>query len=571
MKSFNKYIALSLVVVLTACSKDYLERTPLDQMTDPEFWTNENNIRTYSYGFYTSYFDGYGSGFTWGSYFSGQALNDDFAPTSPSQFIQNVPTSGGGWAGITANLPFVRIRKANHFIESIPLAELETEANDHWVGVGRFFRGLAYADFVSSFGDVPWFDRVLLEDDEDLYRPRDPRTLVMDRVLEDFEFAAANIREQDGPAKMSVNRDLVLAYMSRVFLFEGTWLKYHEVDETRAKTYLEAAKWAANELISLGKYSVDTDYRGVFNSLDLSGNPEVIMYRRYEVGILTHALMSYNNLEPQSGISRNAVESYLAEDGLPISLSPLYQGDRTIEDVMDNRDGRMAGTMVPALRLLGIAGNHSTSGYSTHKFLNESIRTLPEGSGSLNPTDAPIIRYGEVLVNYAEACVELGTLTQDDLDKSVNVLRNRPGVNLPDLQVAGNSPMVNGVAYDDPVRDASVSSITWEIRRERRSELLFEGFRLNDLRRWKKMEYVDTQGNVTINRGAWINKADFPNNNLDNITLDRAGDEGYIVPAPNPASQRLFVDEKVYLNPLPIDQIALYNQNGSELTQNPGW
>lgn len=556
-----KAILLSAILAFSGC-EDHLTRPPLDQMTDDTYWTNEENVRTFSWGFYPSFFTGYGSGFAWGQYFSGQSLNDDFAPTNPPQFVENVPTSGGGWG-------FTTVRKANIFIDRVQEVEMPQEAIDHWTGVGRFFRGLQYHELVKSFGDVPWFDEVLEEDDERLYKPRDPRTVVMDHVLEDFRYAADNVRESDGEDGLTVNRYVVLAYMSRVFLFEGTFLKYHDIDQQKATEYLEAARWAADQVIQSGSYQVSDNYRELFNSLSLAGNSEMILYRKYEVGVLTHALNSYNNREPQTGVSKNAIESYLASDGLPISVSSVYQGDRTIEDVMANRDSRLTETFVSELRLNGVVSNYSTSGYATHKFLNEEIKDLPEGSSSLNPIDAPVIRYGEVLMNYAEAAAELGELTQQDLDISVNQLRAR-GNGLPPLEVQGGQPAVNGSVYDDPDRDPEVSSLIWEIRRERRVELMMEGYRLSDLRRWKKLDYADTIENPEINRGAWIDRSDYPDLQTD-VTLDRDGDEGYIVPASQQQSQRRLYDERVYLNPIPLNQITLYQNNGAELTQNPGW
>src|SRR5690606_22356607 len=268
------------------------------------------------------------------------------------------------------------------------------------------------------------------------------------------------------------------------------------------------------------------------NSLNLAGNPEVILFRQYEVGLLTHALNSYNNMEPQTGVSKDAIDSYLASDGLPIAVSPLYKGDKGIDNVMADRDPRLHETVVPyELRLNGISVNFSTSGYATHKFLNEDIKDLPEGSSSLNPTDAPVMRYGEVLRNYAEAVAELATvggaaMTQEDLDRSINVLRARPGIEMPDLQVIGDQPAVNGKTYVDPNRDESVPALIWEIRRERRIELMMEGFRLDDLKRWKKLEYTDTEENVDINRGAWIKRSD--DAELQSSVNMTDGEEGHI-------------------------------------------
>ena len=580
-----KYIALASVLSLSSCSKDFLgddflTKDPLDQLTDPAFWSSENNIRTYTYGFYNYYFKGYGSGWAWGDYFAGQFINDDFSPQSPNenvvtQFLINVPTSGGGWSPAlpssqtptNASSYYSRIRKANHFIESVPIAELDEEVQNHWLGIGRFFRGLEYANFVNTFGDVPYIDRVMQEDDPELYKPRDSRVLVMDKVLEDFQFAAEHVRSSDGAAQQSVNKYVVLAYMSRVFLFEGTWLKYHDINQDKAQEYLQAAKWAADEVIKSGAFSISDDYRALFTSESLKGNPEVILFKEYVEGVMQHSLMSYNNLEPQAGISKNAIDSYLLSDGLPTGISPLYNGDKTVADALKNRDGRMGQTVAPSLRMMNTMSNYAFSGYAAHKFLNEELKNETVGSSSLNITDAPIIRYGEVLLNYAEASAELGELTQADLDKSINVLRKRQGVNLPALQVAGNMPSVNGQTYDDPDRDASVPSMLWEIRRERRSEMMFEGLRLDDLRRWKKLEYADTEKNPTINRGAYIVKSDYTSGQLNGITID-GNQEGYIIPS---NSVKRTVEDKFYLDPLPLDQISLYRNNGAELTQNPGW
>lgn len=570
MKTINKIFICCLIALISiSCEKDFLETPPQDELVDETYWTSEVNVETFAYGFYPAYFSGYGSGYTWGKYFSGQSLNDDFAPTNPPRFIQQVPTSGGGWS-------FAWVRKANIFIDRVQTVPMEEEAINHWSGIGRFFRGLEYHDLVKAFGDVPYYDEELSEvDNEQLYKKRDDRTFVMDRVLEDFQFAADNVRTTVDNQGLKVNRDVVLGFMSRVFLYEGTWQKYHEGNTEKAAEYLEASKWAAEQVIESGRYSLG-NYREVFNSLSLSGNPEVFLYREYEPGLLTHALNSYNNNEPQTGVSKDGIESYLAEDGLPIDISPLYQGDKGIENVMANRDPRIYETFVSdELRINGIDVNYSTSGYAAHKFLNEDIADDPEGNSNQNPTDAPIIRYGEVLVNYAEAAYELstvggGSFGQGDLDKSINVLRNRPGVNLPHLEVSGDQPAVNGTTYNDPERDPDVAPILWEIRRERRVELIFEGFRLDDLKRWEKLEYVDMVEYPDINRGSWIDKSDYPDANLESLVLTD-GDEGYIIPASAQEALRTFDDPRVYLNPIPLDQITLYRDQGVDLEQNPGW
>src|SRR5699024_9457392 len=171
------------------------------------------------------------------------------------------------------------------------------------------------------------------------------------------------------------------------------------------------------------------------------------------------------------------------------------------------------------------------------------------------------------ILNYAEATYELGELTNSDLDKSINVLRSRTGIDMPPLQVSGEQAMVNGQVITDPDRDPNVSGILWEIRRERRVELMMEGVRLDDLKRWKKLEYVDTIDNPDINRGAWISLDDYPE---ANVYIEGGNNEGYIVPASEQQAQRRFDDERVYLSPLPLDQITLFKNHGVDLEQNPG-
>ena len=561
----KQYIIILLVIttVMAGCKKDFLDKYPEDRLVDQTFWSSENNVRTFAYGFYTAYFTGYGSGYTWGRYFSGQSLNDDFAPTTPPQFIKEVPASGGGWS-------FTWVRKANLFIDRVSNATaLDDQQKAHWVGVGRFFRALEYNDLSQAFGDVPWYDSALTEKSPQLYKARDPLGVVVDNIQADLQFAVDNIRENDGVNGVTVNRQVAAAFMSRIMLYYGTYFKYHNIDQERSKKYLQAATEAAKVVMNSGRYSITDNYRSVFNSVDLNGRKEVILYRRYEPGILTHSLHSYVNKEPQTGVSKDFVESYLMNDGLPITVSPLYKGDKTIADVMADRDNRIKETLAQELRLNGHAANYSTTGYAVIKFFNEALKDLPEGSSNLNTTDAPVIRFGEVLMNYAEARAELDSLTQEDLDMTINKLRKRPGINMPNLEIIGGMPAVNGVTYTDPEKDADVSSLLWEIRRERRIELALEGFRLDDLKRWKKLEKTDTQANKDINLGAWINKSDWPK--LKDVYLENGAEVGYIMPARAEITQRLFVDPKVYLNPIPLDQIKLYSENGAVLTQNPGW
>lgn len=559
-----KKIILAIIPALTLLSsscQDYLTQLPEDKLTDdPAFWANESNVENYSYGFYSTYFTGYGMKDTWGKFFSGETLNDDFAPVTPKSFTKTEPATSSVWS-------FRNVRKANQFIGNVSSSTMPEHARKHWIGIARFFRAMEYCNLMETYGDVPWFDRVLSETDDQLYRQRDPRAFVVSKVLEDFEYAAANVKDSNDQLK--VNKSVVLAFMTRRMLYEASILKYHNLDPQLATSVFEKVREAALMIMNSGKYAISDNYRDLFSSLSLAGNKEVILYREYATGLVTHNLVTHNNIEAQTGASKDLLDSYLKSDGTPVS--PV--ADRNYETYMSNRDGRLSQTFAPALRVRGEYSNYSTTGYACHKFLNDDIKDKQEGKSNLNPTDAPVMRYAEVLLNYAEACAETGNITQDDLDKSVNLLRARKTTNLPPLQVIGSSAAANGVVYDDPRRDPSVSPVLWEIRRERRVELAMEGFRNADLKRWAKYEYLNTDGS-DINRGAWIRKSDFPE--MTEVYIENDAGEGYIIPAPKKETQRYFdksdlMSVRVYLEPLPLDQITLYEANGSVLKQNPGW
>ena len=590
-----KKIYLILIAVLLGLSscENYLDRKNLDTFDEANFWTNEGNLRLYAQGSYTAYFTGYGSGFTWGNFFTGGAWGDEYS--SSAIWTQNTATSGNGWT-------FTWVRRHNVMINRIEgMTNLTPEAKAHWTGIGRFFRALEYADLARAFGDVPYYDTEIFPGETDkMYKPRDPLADVTKKMLEDFEFAAANVRLNDGAQQ--INRDVVLAFMSRHMLYFGTFLKYQKNDNANANLLLQKAKWAAEQVMASGRYQVADDYRGIFASENLSANKEVIFYRQYETAKASHALVSYNNTEGQTGTTLKVVETYLAADGLPIKQSPVYNyaadnGLRYYPQQYANRDPRMAASLVDTIRVQGVHNAYSTTGFLSWKFLPyEADQVNLLYNGSTNTTDAPIIRYGEVLLNYAEAAAELGQFDQAAADASINKLRARkikknntgPEIpRLPNMVISGTNVTANGVVINDPDRDPSVSPILWEIRRERMVELLFEGFRKNDLRRWKKYEYLktmETNGPTTLGKGAYVDFNKFTAAQV--INIKKAVKFFY----PNPADQtKAFIYnlydnnmrrdwipgdsyyERQYLNAVPLDQIKLYKDLGFTLSQNPGW
>lgn len=585
---------LFAAMALTTSCEDYLTRPPMDTVTDtPDFWDNEENYRTMMWAFYDIYFDGYKSSWTRTNWFAETDIADwvdDNAQKSPTTFTKVAPASGGGWS-------FTYVRRYNQLIDRAMNSNLPEEAKNHWMGVARFFRAMEYSMLVQDFGDVPWYDTVIENtDEENLYKARDPRTTVMDNVLADFEFAMNNIRESDGVAGLTVNKYVAMAYASKMMLFEGTWQKYRAKNTTAATKYLQAAKDAADKLMSAGKYSLCENFKDLTTSISLAGNPETIVYREYEEGIMMHSLMSFQNTESEgSSPSRSLVESYLSSNGLPIHQeeNTLYKGHEWFFDEFADRDPRLYDNIDPAgLRLEGTVAVYAASGYFAHIFVNPDLKTVPGGMSSTNITDAPVMKLNEVMMNYIEAAAELAdlgayTLTQNDFDKTINALRKRPSTSMPSVTLSGNSLSVNGVTINDPDRDKGemisgdyeVSPIIWEVRRERRVELPYQGIRFNDLRRWSKLHYADMKINPNLNRGAWLDKARyvawFNEENGTSITVDdlksiNLDSEGFIKPAIDDALLRTY-SEKDYLYPIPTNEIALYKAHGYDLPQNPGW
>ena len=578
-------LLLATAVSFSSCD-DFLTRDPQDTVTDvPSFWNNEENLRTSFLDYYTYFFPGYRSGWNRADNFAETNVadwTDDNAQEVATLFTKVAPTTDAD------NWNFEKIRNMNLLLSRIQSSSLGEEAKNHWSGVARLFRAMEYAKLVQKFGDVPYYDAVVgSTDNEQLYRARDPRTTVMDKVNEDLAFACANIRVNDGTKGLTVNRAVAQGFASRIMLFEGTWQKYHANNTAKAAEYLKAAKDYAAALMQTNAYSIAPSYKSLTTSEDLAGNPEIIMYRSYVENVVMHSLMSFQNTEMEkSSPSRSFIDAFLTKNGLPIHQAGNtdYKGKEYAKEIQ-NRDPRLADNIdeESGLRLNGVAAVYAASGYYANRYVNKDLINKPGGMSSTNTTDAPVMKLNEVMLNYIEAAAELAelgqyTLTQADFDKTINAIRDRQSTQMPHVTLAGNALKVNGVEINDPDRDATVKPIIWEIRRERRVELAYEGLRFNDLRRWGKLEYADMTKNKKLNMGAWINKADYPENAeaLAKITLcDEngkivTGNEGYIMPITEVAKMRVMAD-KDYLYPIPVDQITMYENHGFKLTQNPGW
>lgn len=588
---------LALTIGLTGC-EDFLNKTPLDELTESTAFNTYDNFKTYSWKLY-EYFDGFPTdgGYTPANisseYNSDNMINAQSGGESAYAYqLKSVPSTSSSWN-------FSYIRNVNLMLQNIDKSSMDEDSKNHWRSVGYFFRALRYFDMMVAYGDVPWIDKVLTDTDTDiLMGKRTPRDEVARHILEDLQYAEANIKP-DGDGSNTINTDVVRALISRFGLYEGTWRKYHEIGGE--EVYLRASADASAKLIESFPNLMES-YDDVFNSEELVGQPGIILAKQYATSLVTHSITRViRSSSWYADLTKDAVDSYLCTDGRPIKTSTVYEGDQDIYSQFRNRDRRLYFTVIPPYRV-ELTGPQATSftweytddprdreyidfmatltpetgkrlpvsnyvGYNVHAVPH--FRNYPNGQGFLvsqlgfyfwkyynrqvdnmnlrtSTIDYPIFRMGEVLVNYAEAKYELNEFDQSVADASINKLRVR--ANLPRMVVSEITDAF------DPDRDPTVPAVLWEIRRERRVELMGDGFRFRDLKRWKKGEYLNKQP-----LGMWVNNADYDNK----LIIHGGSQEGYVEFFAEPLGWL----DYYYLEPLPTQELAL-NPN---LEQNPGW
>ncbi len=567
-----KKIILSLMagmVLFTSC--DLLNNDPYDSFTKSNFFTSETNVEMYSNYFYNE-FSAYGTGGASGDFYF-NTLNDNQAVTGLSTWgFKNVPASDGTWSAC-----YTEIRRANILLENIDGVPFQKEADkQYYIALARLYRGWQHFCLVRKFGDCYWVDKTLTKADEDiLYGPRQSRNLVMDNLVADINFAVENMGDKNASSRTAYNVHVANAIKSRVCLFEGTYAKYHLKDNARAEQYLNEAIEASEALINSGQFALTPGaegYRANYNSLDLAGNKEMIMYKKYVLGVLYHATQDYCCGSTQThGLSRSAFNAYLMADGslptgedkgrLGTAEEGVNAGKPVIIDLLNARDPRLAQQIDGYLGYVGngriryegmpgqetAAENTVSTGYGITKFDEPATESKYRQATNGNSTDGPIFWLAEIVLNAAEAYAELGNQAQ--AEKYVNMLRARAG--MPNLKLQG-----------DAKNNMGVSDLIWEVRRERRVELMFD---LNDrywsLIRWHQLDKLDTQKYPEQTQGAWIEEG-WPIE-LGSVTLTN-GTYGYI--ECRTKDHRVF-EEKHYLAPIPSGQATLNPQIG----QNPGW
>ena len=569
---------LSAAIACISC-EDMLDYQPKDRLspdtyfkteTDCELWTNNYyTVFPSAEGIYSEPYD---------------VIVRDVLADEISGVRKPMPTDG--------NWNWEKLREMNFFLSRASQIEDESVRLEY-EGLTRFFRAYFYFEKVKRYGDVPWVDRPLGSDEEELYKGRDSRELVMEKVMEDVDFAIANLPEVQNVYR--VTRWTARALKSRIALFEGTFRKYHGLDGY--EEFLQACVNASEPFLT-GPYSIytsgSTPYQDLFTSQDAI-ETEIILARAYTSAIsgMTHDVNGHltGATMGRPGMTRNVVNMYLMRDGSRYTDQENY-ATKTFVEECKNRDLRMAQTLrTPGYKRIGGSKelapdlSRSTTGYQLIKYLTEEKYDANKASTN----DMPLFRLAEVLLNYAEAKAELGTLKQADLDNTIRPLRVRAG--LPDLDMeeanANPDPYLSSpeTGYANVTGDNK--GVILEIRRERTLETPMEGLRYWDIMRWKEGkrfekpieglyfpgtgEYdLDGNGSVDVciydTEKAPGNSAAVLYLKLGSDIVLSEGTSGNVLA--HSTQQRIWNEERDYLYPIPTDDRVLTQ---GAISQNPGW
>ena len=580
-------------VGFSACEK--LEQVPQSTASQAAVFGNENGLKLYTNSFY-------GMGFLPGNSISLDAMSDYLAVRAVPDFIRE----GGFAANNSSGWSWTDLRNINYFIQNCNNPAVPVSVRNNYLGLARYFRAYFYMDKVRRFGDVPWIGKPLdINDTTALNAGRDKRELVMDSVLADLDFACANISTANDPSRTTVTKWVAFAFKSRVCLFEGTFRKYHTSLNltSTANKWLQEAASAADQIIKNGGFSINTaggpgvSYRNVFTSNTPLAN-EVLQAAVADQAL---AVLSDANWWWTSGtygskasFTRDFINTFLKIDGTPYTNNPAYT-TMLFKDEVKNRDLRLKqsircldykrttnGLPVPAPPVF----SYTFTGYQPIKL---TLDNTALDAGRLNTNIVPLFRYAEVLLNFAEAKAELGTLTNQEWALTIGALRARAGITggLSIKPIVADPYLVKN--YFPNISDPSIL----EIRRERGIELSLEGFRFSDILRWKRGELMERPWN-----GFHVAALNVPMDLNEDGILDVAFYQGA---RPTPAvSGVTYVDvsarigtavnsqllkngtsgelnwmneiprkwnDRNYLYPIPLNDL----QRNPKLKQNPGW
>ncbi len=537
----KKYILFSLTTLLCFGCDSILDKYPQTDISPTNFWKTEADFKMAANALYNSLSNNYGETLDLqADDYYGRSVNGVSAGTY-------VPTNKDDvWTTAYDN-----IRKANDIVENAEKSEVEVSIKERYVAEARFFRAYQYAVLIKRFGDVPLVLKTLDLNSPELYEAQTARSIILEKIIEDLQWASQKLPKKQELAAVDegrITRGTALAVLSRVALYEGTRNKYHNAGEYAS--LLELAKSSAYTVISEKEFALYPDYLGIFKE-ENEGNSETILRVFYKENI-TGVAPRTRSLVVDAGMAptKNLADAFLCTDGLPVEYSGLFEGYGDLKTEFINRDPRMTYTIWEPLT------PHENNAPLIPSLTRARTGYFPKKPGDVTAlektfvyTDYIVMRYAEVLLNYAEAVYEINNSISDaDLDLSVNELRKRVGM-----------PSLTNTFINEQQTKGYQINMPDEIRRERRVELAGEGFRYDDIIRWKLAETVLPE---TI-KGNKFQQSYYPNTIPGkDVQLD---ENGFIIVEKSEA--RSFIDPKNYLFPMPLRELSL-NPN---LKQNTGW
>ncbi|NQU51889.1 MAG: RagB/SusD family nutrient uptake outer membrane protein [Bacteroidetes bacterium] len=520
MKKIISIFSITLIILFSACNDDYMDRFPETSIGTENFFKSEEDLKMFIYNFYNfAGVNNYGD--------DGYLTTDNAANTGSTELKNIMLSSNPSSATITGGWTWSTLRNINLFLENADKADISEDVLNHYKGVARFFRARFYMDKVKRFSDVPWYDQVIGTSNEELlFKGSDSRDMVIQKIFEDYEFAGQNVKAEQPLG--AVNKWVVLAYKARHALYEGTYRKYHtELEmQSTANTYLQIAIDAAKGIMDNGGFSIystgniQSDYASLFNSQNLSSNPEIIFANISEDETKNSGWWEWMFGNYEVSPSKDLLQAYLMSNGSYYSSQASPETNSFIEE-FENRDPRLNQTYAfPGWELIN-TGTYAQGGGIYKQQLQKNFTGYHQIKGFVNNTDQtvqngvdfPSIRFAEMLLIYAEAKAEMGELTQGDLDNTINKLRDRAG--MPHLSM---NPAV------DPIQEARFPNVNssqkkevLEIRRERRIEMALEGYRYDDLMRWEAGKILETEPKGLYFPG--LGKYDMTGDGIEDIVL----------------------------------------------------
>ena len=521
---------------------------------------------------------------------------------------------------------WTNLRSINYFIDGLhsSVCTVNEDLKNHYEGLARWFRAYFYYDKLTKYGAVPWYEHCLSNTDtEEMYRNRDSRDEIIGHIINDLQFAYDNIQTESSVSNTLISKYAALALMSRACLFEASWRKYHgEIGSEWGSKELynksiEASKALMDsKVFSINKTTVSDDYidsnsrgsyRSLFYSREILTN-EVILgaAASLDYSITGDANWKFNSGSYGNGycLSRAFVHTYLLTDGTRFTDQANYS-TKSFKDEFTNRDNRLKQTvrgpsykMDNAVKLPDIVNGVAPTGYHPIKFV-EDVKS--KNDKAKNENSYPIIRYAEILLNYAEARAEIGALSDADWKNTIGELRTRAGINSSSAAVT-TRPTTVDTYLQETFYPRVTNPVILEIRRERAIELVYEGFRVNDLNRWaegKRFETVPWTGiHITALdtaldlNGDGANDVYFTTKDMSEIPAIYKGIYVQVYPEtsteqglraiPNPKGgydlkyelalkRKWYDDGRQYLQPIPAQIVRDYANRGYVIDQNPGW